>query len=755
MTTRAHAVRAAGVAVALLVPHSLAAQAGGTTASRPPAPRFTVARAAGEIDIDGRMDEPAWRETAPIPLAWEWFPGDNTEPPVETVCRITYDTSNLYVGCEARDPDPGAIRAHLADRDDLDRTPQDDHIVVLLDPFNDERRAFQFRVNPLGVQMDAFLSTAEGFEDFSWDAIWRSAGRITSDGYVVEIALPFRSLRFPETSDMQTWGVILERSYPRSNRHRIRSMPTDRSNTCLLCQANKVTGLQGISPGSNVELYPTFTSSRSDSRSDFPSGDMENGDVDVEPGLDVRWGITPNLSLNATANPDFSQVEADVAQLDVNTRFALFFPEKRPFFLEGADIFQTPIDAVFTRTVADPLGGLKLSGKAGGNGMGLFAAYDRTTNLLFPANQGSSTGAIGDSSVTTVARYRRDLGQASYVGLLYTGRESFADYHNRVAGVDAFWQISRSNSLRIQALGSQTAYDDSIAAAFGQPSGEFTGSGVSAQLLHMSRNWFANLEYDDLSPEFRADAGFVPRVDQRNVEAAVQRTFWGPRGAWYTQLSAGVSGEVFLDYDGTVTDRRESVFFGYLGPSQMTIHGGVNQRRTLFGGVEHDLVDANLSFQLRPSGGLVFGLHGGLGDQVDFNNNRTAFSVVAVPSAQLSIGRPITLNLSHVYQRLSFEGTHIFTANLFQLRGFYHFSTQVLVRAIVQLQDVRRNPAAYSAAVEGEQRTLFTQLLFSYKLNPQTVAFLGYSDDRLGTGTVDLTQTGRTFFVKLGYALRP
>ena len=136
-----------------------------------------------------------------------------------------------------------------ADRDDLDRTPQDDHVVILLDPFNDERRAFQFRVNPLGVQMDAFLSTAEGFEDFSWDAIWESAGRITDEGYVVEVALPFRSLRFPETSEAQTWGVILERSYPRSNRHRIRSMPTDRNNSCLLCQANKVTGFQGISPG--------------------------------------------------------------------------------------------------------------------------------------------------------------------------------------------------------------------------------------------------------------------------------------------------------------------------------------------------------------------------------------------------------------------------------------------------------------------------------------------------------------------------
>jgi hypothetical protein len=709
----------------------------------------------GQIDIDGRLDEAAWHSAVLIPLAYEWFPGDNVAPPVETECRVTYDTNKLYIGCVARDPSPHAIRAHLADRDDLQRTIQDDHIAVLLDPFNDERRAFQFRVNPLGVQMDAFLSTAEGFEDFSWDTIWASAGRITDEGYVVEVALPFRSLRFPETSDEQTWGIILERSYPRSSRHRIRSMPTDRNNSCLLCQANKITGIQGISPGSNVELYPTLTSGRSDTRADFPDGEIENGDVEFDPGLDVRWGITPNLSLNATANPDFSQVEADIAQLDVNIRFALFFPEKRPFFLEGADIFETPISAVFTRTIADPAGGLKLSGKAGANGLGFFTAYDRTTNLLFPANQGSSNGALADSSFTTVARYRRDIGQASSVGLLYASRESFDEYHNRVAGADAFWQMSRSNSLRIQVLGSQTEYPDSTATAFGQPMGEFTGAALAAQFLHISRNWFANLEYNDLGPDFRADVGFVPRVDQRHFEAAAQRTFWGPQGGWFTQLRAGVSGDVTLGYDGTVTDRRESLFFNYLGPSQTSIGAGVNQRRTLFLGVNHDLVDGNVGFQIRPSGGLVFGAHASLGDQVDFANNRRAFGLAVQPSAQLSIGRPITLNLSHVYQRLSFDGTHIFTANLFQVRAFYHFSTRVFVRAIVQFQNVERNPAAYSFTVDEEQRTLFTQFLFSYKLNPQTVAFLGYSDNRLGTETVDLTQTGRTLFAKLGYALRP
>lgn len=721
----------------------------------PPAPSYNVTPASGAITIDGRLDEPAWNQATRVPLDWEWFPGDNVPPPVATDCWITYDTSNLYIACLAHDPDPSAIRAHFADRDDLERTVQDDHIIILLDPFADQRRGFQFRVNAVGVQMDAFFSTTEGIEDFAWDAIWRSAGRITDEGYVVEVAIPFRSLRFPQSSQAQTWGVILERSYPRSSRYRIRSAPTDRSNSCLLCQANQVSGFQDISPGTNVELYPTVTARRTDTRESFPDGPIVTGDPDFHPGLDVRWGITPSLSLNATANPDFSQVEADVAQLDVNTRFALYYPEKRPFFLEGADIFETPVSAVFTRTVADPAGGLKFSGKAGANGIGFFAAYDRSTNLLFPANQGSSNGFLADSSFTAVARFRRDFGGSSALGVLYTGRETFDGYHNRVTGADAFWQVSGSNTLRIQALGSVTQYPDSTAAAYAQPTGEFTGGAVSAQFQHITRNWFGNLEYREFSPEFRADAGFVPRVNQRTVEGAAQRTFWGPRGSWFTQLQAGLGGEATLDYDGTLTDRRESVFFGYLGPSQATVNGEADLIRTQFQGVNHDLVIGALAFGIRPSGALRLGTSASMGDRVDFSNNRKAFSVTVQPSAEISIGRPVTLHVSHVFQRLSVGNTQIFTANLFQVRGFYHFSTVMFVRAIVQYQNVDLNPAAYTVPVGTRQRSLFTQLLFSYKLNPQTVAFVGYSDNRSGDETVALTTQGRTFFVKLGYAIRP
>ncbi|MBI4519356.1 MAG: carbohydrate binding family 9 domain-containing protein, partial [Gemmatimonadetes bacterium] len=377
-------------ASSLLVISAASAQIAPEARSRPlpPPARYEVSAANSEMRVDGLLNEAAWRAATPMPLEYEWTPGDNSPPPVESRCYVTYDEDNLYVGCRAADPEPTAIRAHLADRDATATLAFDDHFVFLLDPFNDQRRGFQFRVNARGVQADALFSTAEGIEDFSWDAIWDSAARITEGGYEVEVAIPFRSLRFPRTSEVQTWGFIAERSYPRSVRHRIQSAPRDLNNPCLLCQANKLTGFEGIAPSRNVELAPTLTSSRTDGRDPFPVGRLTAGGLDTEAGLDARWGITPNLSLNAAVNPDFSQVEADVAQLDVNTRFALFFPEKRPFFLESADVFTTPINAVFTRTVADPLAGVKLTGKVAASAIGLFAARDRITNLIFPANQG-------------------------------------------------------------------------------------------------------------------------------------------------------------------------------------------------------------------------------------------------------------------------------------------------------------------------------------------------------------------------------
>ena len=300
----------------------------------------SLARTGDEIRIDGVMDEPAWENATIIGVDTETRPGENTPAPVETTAYLIEDGRSLYIAFDARDPDPDAIRAYLRDRDNAF---SDDSVGVVLDTYGDERYAFIFMVNALGVQMDMTNDEINGNEDTSWDAIWDSAGKITANGYVVEMEIPLSQLRFPDTQEAKTWGVDAVRFYPRSNRHRFANNPLDRNRNCYLCQLGKMEALEGVEPARDLEVTPTLTGIRTETTDDPGTVPLDDDGADVEGGLTVRWGITPDLTANLAINPDFSQVEADVAQLEVNNQFALFFPEKRPFFLEGADYFNTPV----------------------------------------------------------------------------------------------------------------------------------------------------------------------------------------------------------------------------------------------------------------------------------------------------------------------------------------------------------------------------------------------------------------------------
>ena len=721
---------------------------------RPKVKNYSVTAATSAIKVDGNLDEKAWEDATVIKVLYEWLPGDNVPAPVDTDCLVTFDRNNFYIAFRCFDPEPSKIRAHLMDRDAMDTFIQDDHIDFMLDTFNDERRAFQFRANPLGVQADANFSESEGYEDFSWDAIWASKGSITEWGYAVEIAIPFNQLRFPRSSEVQTWGISVGRSYPRSVRHRITSHRRDRDVTCIQCQFDKITGLQGISPGLNVELDPTLTTIRTDRREGFPAdpdAPMTNGKIDPDPGLTARWGITPNLILNAAINPDFSQVEADVRQLEVNTRFAVRYPEKRPFFLEGADFFLTPIEAVFTRTVADPDGGLKLTGKVGKNAFGIFGAYDRVNNMLFPSNQGSVSTAVDQGVGSGVFRYRRDIGRTSNFGVLYTGRVS-DDYYNHVAGVDGFFQLSRTKQFRLQYLHSETQYADDVAADFGQKTGGIRGNALHVEFLHFGRNWLYMFNYSDFSPDFRADYGYIPRVDVRRGNGTLGYTFWGKQDDWFNQIRLMFSGTVVYDHDGDLTDRGLNISAQYQGPLQSTFVTQYERSREFYLGEYYDLDQVVFVTELKPIGGLRLNAIVQYGDAIDYSNARQAIGLNVLPSLEFSLGRHINVNLQHAFQQLSLEGNEIFTANLSQVKLIYNFNVRTFVRVIVQYLDVARNPDLYLFPIPDKTQTVFTQFLFSYKLNPQTVLFIGYSDNYLGMTNIDITQTNRTFYVKLGYA---
>jgi hypothetical protein len=729
---------------------------------------FEVSPADGAVRVDGLLDEEAWSGATVIPLPWEVSPGQNVPAPVATECRLTYDVDNLYLGCLAHDPDPHEIRAYVVDRDRIDGH---DQVTMTLDPFNDQRRAFRFAVSALGVQADAIVAQQgvgrpdqgpEGqLTDPSWDAIWNAAGRVFDDGYVVEAAVPFRSLRFPTTDGPGTWGIYLSRLRPRSSALETRSAPWDRDNGCLLCQANVVTGFEGIRPGGAFQLTPTLTASRSDVRADFPSGPLEPGTADAEAGLDAAWSITSDLTLNATVNPDFSQVEADVAQLAVNNRFALFFPEKRPFFLEGADFFGTPIQAVFTRSITDPIAGAKVSGKLGAQAVGLLVARDRINHVLIPGSQFSADADLEGGATTSVVRIRRDLGGSSTFGGLATSREG-SGYHNRVAGVDAFWRPLPPLSVQFQMLRSDTEYPDAMALQHGQALGSFTGDALTARANWASRRWLFNGNYRRITPDFRADAGFLTQAGVRGGSANLVRRVLGDGDHWFEELrfTSGLWRED--DFSGNPLNGGFWAGLVYRGPRQSSVGIWPNfaQKEHVgdqtFKGLE--LVYFNAGIQ--PSGTFGLELNGDFGDVVDYANVRKASEVRISPSVELRLGRNIEASVQHTLQRLTYDAGSVFTANLGQLRAVYNFSPRSFFRTVLQLRHTRRNADAYTATVDPRSTSLFAQLLYAYKVNPQTVLFLGYSEGRDGLtdpegAHVPLIRTGRAFFLKLGWAMRP
>ena len=745
------------LAIATLTASITTISAGAQTANTTANPtagrgRFTVEKTTARVRIDAVLDEAIWSEATPIPLPFETQPGDNDPAPVETKCQVAHDADRLYFACRAFDPRPEQIRAFISDRDNAFGH---DRVTLVVDPFNDSRRAFNFTVSALGVQLDGVMDQSQGF-DGSWDAIWTSAGRITDDGYVVEAAIPFKSLRFPETQGLQTWGMYFQRWWPRTERVQMLSFRWDRGNDCFLCQINLVTGFDGITAGANVEWTPTVTSVRTDARP-TPSARIVNGDIDGDVGLDARWGITTDITTNFTVNPDFSQIEADVAQLDVNNQFTLSFPEKRPFFLEGADFFSTPLRAVFTRTIVDPVAGAKITGKINQNAVGALVARDEVTRLVFPGSQGSSTTLLQEDFTAVVGRFRRDVGSSSMVGAMYTGREG-RDYHNRVGGVDALIRLTGPLTVDVQYLRSHTQYPGALAAAEGQPAGGFGDDAYRASVQYNTRNWWVQSFYQSLGPEFRADAGFIPQVGIRQFDFRGTRTFWTPE-ALTTSLSVTSGFGVRTESDGTLLDRFVFADLGFEGPLQSRFDLNPDFFRTQFAGQRFSNLRLNVFGAIRPSGNVGFDIFWQFGDAIDFRNVQQAFQVSLTQGVDLRLGRHLEWSIDDTYQRFTRAGEEIFEAHLLQNRLVYNFNPRTFVRVITQFRSTNRNPELHTETVDREFEALFSQLLFSYKVNPQTVAFVGYSDDRSGALAEDFTRNefelqSRTFFVKLGYAWR-
>ena len=705
---------------------------------------YIVPKATSAINIDAVLDEDAWKDALIMDLNYEVRPGENIAPPVKTEVLITYDEARFYAAFRCYDPEPQQIRAHLTDRDKL---WGDEWAALVLDTFNDERRTFDFFVNPLGVQGDQIESSAG--EGGSWDAIWASAGRITEWGWIVEIAIPFTSMRFQRTDGPQIWGFDAVRSYPRSVRHHIAMFPRDRNNNCYFCQMLKIKGFEGATPGRNIEIAPTLTALRTDARSDFPIGDFEKQDEQADIGITTRWGITPNLTLQATVNPDFSQVEADALKLDVNEPFALEYDEKRPFFVEDQELFDSPV--VYTRTMRDPVWGLKFSGKEGANVLGAYVVSDSVTNLIFPGSQRSSATSLDMDSLASVFRYRRDIWNNSTLGVIYTDREG-EGYYNRIFFTDCDFRVTSKDALYFAAAGSKTLYPDEIAGKFGQPSGSFGGYGWTAYYDHSTRNYRMYLSYEDLGKDFRSDIGFVPQVGYSLIEIGGSYTWWGEPSAFFNKIQASSNWDKTSEKNGAILEEEIEASVSFQGPKEsfMLLYYGVRDR--VYNSARFDQSFQGFYFTIWPTGDLYTTIGVRLDDRIDYAHTRAAKGINISPEVLYRFGKHVRIWFNHNMQQLSVAGDRLFLANLTQAHFYYLFNRRTFIRAIIHYSDVRYNTDLYAFDIDRISRELFTQLLFSYKINPQTVLFIGYTDNHYGTNQYSITQADRTFFVKIGYA---
>jgi hypothetical protein len=737
-------------AVAVLIATALAATA--TTAASPATDvvmdetPHRVPRVESSVSVDGVLDERLWTEALRVELPYEQRPGDGTPADVTTEVLLAYGESHVYAAFIAHDPDPSEIRARLSDRD---RIWSDDWVLLVLDTFNSERQAYNFASNPLGVQGDTYESPHG--ESESWDAIWDSSGRITDDGYVVEMTIPFSSLRFQRTEGDQVWGFDVARNRPRSVSYRYGIFKPDRDNNCYICQYPKLVGFAGASPGRNLEFVPTFSAFNTQQRDDWPAGDFSEANSSEEFGATARWGFTPNLMLAGTVNPDFSHVEADAWQLEVNEQFALHYEEKRPFFLEGEEIFSDRLFAVYTRTLADPEWGVKLTGREGANTIGAFIVRDAMTNLVIPGSEASYMTTLDMKTNAAALRYRRDVGGASAVGLLATAREG-DNYYNRVAGVDGYFYFLNSERVDVQVLGSLTSYPDSTSADYGQPDDEFSGFAVDAAYMHSSENVSWHAHYRDVADDFRSDLGFRPQVGSRHFCSGTGYSWLGDSDNWYTRIDAQVGFGQNTESDGDLQKRWMDLTAAYYGPLQSELYMGPAFQQEVYDGVEYDLNLATLFAFVRPSAALSFNFFAGYGDAIDYDNGRAGTSLNLEPVVGCKLGKHFYAMLSHSYEHMNIGEERLYTANVSYLKGIYQFNRRAFLRAILQYADYRYEPEMYVDDVDPEWQHLASQVLFSYKLNPQTVLFLGYSDNAFGEEGVDLTRSDYTLFAKVGYA---
>ena len=729
-----------------------------------PPGRITIARATGPIVVDGDPSEDAWKDAAAIDRWWETNPGDNVEPKVRNVARLAYDDTYLYAAFEFDDPEPKKIRAPYSDRDNVDSTT--DYGGVIIDPDNDRKTAILFLANPRGIQYDANNSDTNGNEDNAPDWFWDSAAKINDHGWTLEIRIPFSSLRYP-AGNPQTWGIMLYRNWPRDRRYQMFTTRLPRGSSCFICNEQTLEGLSNLPSGGNWVVAPYGVAHQESAPRGELGTDMVNPAPDYDAGLDTKWTPNAGTTVDMTINPDFSQVESDVPQITANERFALFIPEKRPFFLEGVDLLSTPVNAVYTRTITDPLWGARATGKAGNTSYtALLTHDDGGGSVIIPGPDGSDFAPQDFESTVALGRVRHDMGQ-SFVSGLFTDREVQGGGHNRVIGPDFQWRPKQGETLTGQVLYSDTRVPESQCATPGACE-SFESYAAELWYQHNDKHWDAFANYRDYGDNFRADVGFVPQVGFREMYVEGGRSHY-PTKAFVSRQRIFVQADYVEDRPGALIQKFIAAGTGIDGSANSFLRFWVVEetvraedastgaprllprRRFL------TIVQASPWFWL-----TRVGVDGSYGRDVDFVGARTGhggqvnFNATVRPTDHLAIELLASRRWLDVDDGTGGE-SRLFTAMVERIKATYTFDRRSYLRLIGQRQTQRRDPALYGFVppIPEKGEAIQFSALFAYKLNWQSVLFFGYGDEsQWSPVTTNLESSSRSFFLKLSYAFQ-
>ncbi len=790
------------------------AQAGAQTADQ--AQPVSIKRFEAAPAIDGKLDEPVWREAAALRDFHQTQPGDNTAPTYPTTILLGYDKERLYLGIRATD-DPKKVRATVARRDDITR---DDYTAIYLDTFNDRRKAYLLMFNPLGAQQDGLFS--EGREpDYSVDIVMESKGTLTEDGYSIEVAIPFKSLRY-EAGKGRIWGVHALR-YIRRLDEEDSWAPLKRDKSGLdagsvkeararfLAQAGHVTGLEDVSAERAIDIIPVLTVAETGRRaralpfgpslpdpSQPDRGRFVNQPINADAGLTGKVTLTSGVAFDFALNPDFAEVEADQPQITANQRFPLFFEERRPFFLEGADIFRTPIQAFHSRTIIDPDVALKMSGKRGRTSFGALLASDNAPGSFSederndPATFPTIARFIDRNAYAGALRVKRDIGDQSSLGLIASSY-NFIEKHNQLAGVDGRLSLNSNTFLTFQLLASTSRR------FFYNPesdSNEYrAGNGLaySAELNRTGRRLNLQFSGEGFTRDFRADLGYAPRTDTHrlifyaryNSEPQPQRKLisWSalytglarfdgqgrsqysynfPRIALNFKRQTFLQIAVYRDYmrlfEEEFGPKRTATRAGaFSGPAERSTHwngytitAGTNPSRKYSANI---ILDGSWK---------VFDYDFGAGPKFP----RVSPAALANPNAPMDPGpgNSTDITASFAWQpaeafRASLDYTKsrlvridtrrtAYDQNLWSLRANYYFTRFTFARARVDYDSL-------ASRVSG-------QFLLGWTPHPGTSLYIGYNDNLNYNGYSPFTtnfepgfrRNQRTFFVKMSYLFR-